>query len=154
MRVAILILLCILGFTTSGSIGAQPDDKADVENELQKFQGTWAFVFKEESGAPYSADALKKWTCTYEGNRYTIKDGDKVIDVATIKLDPSKSPKTYAVVEAAGAAKGKVRGFGIYEISGDTLKECWAEAGKQPPTEFKTAVGSGTTLVILKRVKK
>jgi len=150
MRIAPMALLCTLGLT---ALGSRAVDSAGVEKELKKFQGTWTFVSLEEGGKVAPPAALKGNTVTFEGDKYTIKNGDAVVQVATLKLDPSKSPKTFDVTATVGPQE-VVISLGIYEISRDTLKQCYVEAGKKRPTEFKTAVGSQTTLVVLKRMKK
>ena len=153
MRIALVTLLCTLVLTASGGTGARADDKADVEKELKKFQGAWTVQSVEAGGKELPIDVFKGMTVTFEGDKYTVKIGDKVIQTATQKLDPSKSPKTLDVTVAEGPNKGAVL-LGIYEISGDTLKVCFDPEGKKRPTEFKTAAGSQTTLAVYKRVKK
>ena len=152
MRIALVTLLCTLGLTASGGTGARADDKADVEKELKKFEGTWTFESIESGGKAVPAADLKGIRVTFEGDKYTVKKGDEVIQAATQKLDPSRSPKTLDVTVAEGPNKGTVI-LGIYEISGDTLKVCFDPEGKRRPTEFKSASGS-QTLVVHKRVKK
>jgi uncharacterized protein (TIGR03067 family) len=90
---------------------------------------------------------------TFEGDKYTVKKGDEVIQVGKQKLDPSKSPKASDVTVVEGPNKGAVM-LGIYEISGDTLKVCFDPEGKKRPTEFKSASGSETFVVVHKRVTK
>ena len=153
MRIALVTLLCTLVLTASGGIGARVDDKADVEKELKKFQGTWTFESVEAGGKEVPADLFKGMTVTFEGDRYTVKKGDEVIQVGTQKLDPSKSPKTIDVTMIEGPNKGAVM-LGIYEIDGDTLKVCFDPQGKKRPTEFKTAPGSENFVNIHKRVKR
>jgi len=149
MRIALVTLLCTVALA---AIGARADDKADVENELKKFQGTWTFESVETGGKEVPAAAFKGITVTFEGDRYTVKKGDDIIQVATQKLDPSKSPKTLDVTVAEGPHKGAVM-LGIYEISADTLKVCFDPEGKGRPTQFKSASGS-QTLVVHKRMQK
>jgi uncharacterized protein (TIGR03067 family) len=151
MRIALVTLLCVLGLTASGGTGARADDKADLEKELKRFQGTWTFESVEAGGKEVPAAEFKGITITFEGDKYTVKKGDAVIQAATQKLDPSKSPKTLDVTVAEGANKGTVI-LGIYEISGDTLKVCFDPEGRKRPTQFKSASGS-ETLVVHKRVK-
>jgi uncharacterized protein (TIGR03067 family) len=151
MRIALVALLCTLVLTSDGT-GARADDKADVEKELKKFQGAWTFESVEAGGKEVPIAEFKGITVTFEGDKYTVKKGDEVIQVATQKLDPSKSPKTLDVTVVEGPHKGAVM-LGIYEISGDTLKVCFDPEGKKRPTEFKSASGS-QTLVVHKRVKK
>src|SRR5438105_5280467 len=152
MRIALVTLLCTLGLTASGGTGARTDDKADVEKELKKFQGTWTFESVEAGGKEVPAAEFTGIRVTFEGNKYTVKKGDEVIQAATHKLDPSKSPKTLDVTVAEGPNNGAVM-LGIYEISGDTLKVCFDPEGKKRATQFKGAPGS-QTLVVHKRVKK
>jgi uncharacterized protein (TIGR03067 family) len=128
------------------------DDKADVEKELKKFQGTWTFESVEAGGKEVPAAEFEGVTVTFVGDKYTVKKGDEVVQAATQKLDPSKSPKTLDVTVADGPNKGAVM-LGIYEISGDTLKVCFDPEGKKRPTQLKTTSGS-ETLVVHKRVKK
>ena len=152
-RISLAALFCAVGFAASGGSGARADDKADVEKELKKFQGTWTVESVEAGGKEVPIDLFKGMTVIFEGDKYTVKMGDKVIQTATQKLDPSKSPKTLDGTVTEGPNKGTVI-LGIYEISGDTLKVCFDPEGKKRPTEFKTAAGSQTTLVVYKRVKK
>jgi len=152
MRIILLTLLYTFVLTAYGGTGARADDKTDVEKELKKFQGTWTFESVEAGGKQLPASAFKGMTVTFEGHKYTVKQGDEVIQVATQKLDPSESPKILDVTVTEGLNKGAVI-LGIYEISGDTLKVCFDPEGKRRPTEFKSGSGS-QTLVVHKRVKK
>jgi uncharacterized protein (TIGR03067 family) len=153
MRITLVTLLCTFVLTASAGPGARPDDKADVVKELKKFQGTWTFESVEAGGKEEPAAAFKGMTITFEGDRYTVKNGDEVIQVGTQKLDPSRSPKTIDVTVAEGLNKGAVM-LGIYEVSGDTLKVCFDAEGKKRPTEFKSAPGSQTFVNVHKRVKR
>jgi uncharacterized protein (TIGR03067 family) len=153
MRIALVTLLCTFVFTASGGTGARADDKAEIEKELKKFQGTWTVESVEAGGKELPIDVFKRMTVTFEGDKYTVKIGDEVIQTATQKLNPSKSPKTLDGTVAEGPNKGMVI-LGIYEISGDTLKVCFDPEGKKRPMEFKTASGSQTTLAVYKRMKK
>jgi uncharacterized protein (TIGR03067 family) len=152
MRIALGTLLCALVLTASGGTGARAGDKAEVEKELKKFQGTWTFESVAAGGKEIPAAEFKGVTVSFEGDKYTVKKGDEVIQAATLKLDPSKSPKTFDVTVAEGPNKGAVI-LGIYEISGDTLKVCFDPEGKKRPTEFKGEPGS-QIVVVHKRVKK
>jgi uncharacterized protein (TIGR03067 family) len=152
MRIALATLLCTLVLTASGGTGARAGDKAGIEQELKKFQGTWTFESVAAGGKEIPASEFKGMTVTFEGDKFTVKKGDEVIQVAIQKLDPSRSPKTLDVTVTDGLNKGAVM-LGIYEISGDTLKVCFDPEGKKRPTEFKGASGS-QTLVVHKRIQK
>jgi uncharacterized protein (TIGR03067 family) len=152
MRIALVTFLCALGVIASGGSGSRADDKADVQKELKKFQGAWTFELVVAGGKEIPAAEFKGMTVTFEGDKYTVKKGDEVIQSATQKLDPSKSPKAFDATVAEGPNKGAVL-LCIYEISGDTLKVCFDPEAKKRPTQFKSESGS-QTLVVHKRVKK
>lgn len=152
MRIALATLLCILTLTASAKPGVWADDKSDVEKELKKFQGAWTFESVEAGGKKLPADSFKGMTVTFKGDKYSVKLGDMVVEAATLKLDPSKSPKTFDSMVTDGPNKGKVY-LAIYEFSGDSLNVCFDEETKKRPTEFRGESGS-QTLVVHKRVKK
>jgi uncharacterized protein (TIGR03067 family) len=150
MRISLVALFCIVGFAASGTLA---DDKADLEKEVRKFQGTWTIESSKTGGKDLPADQLKGFIVIFEGDKHTLKNGDKVIQVGTQKLDPSKSPKTIDVTMTEGPNKGKVM-LGIFEFNGNTLKVCFDPQGKKRPTEFKSARGSANFVNVHKRVKK
>ena len=152
MRTLHVTLLYVLFITASVGTGAGADEKTDVEKELKKFQGAWTFKSIQAGGKDEPPAEFKRITVTFEGDKYTVRQGNEVIQVAKHKLDPSKSPKTVDVTVVEGENKGTVL-CGIYEISGDTLKVCFDPKGKKRPTEFKTAPGTETTLFVYKRAK-
>ncbi len=146
MRITFVSLSLVLGLFTS-SIMAD-----DVEKDIKKLEGTWSFDSVEAAGNKMPAEQFKTMSVTMEGTKYSVKLNDMVVEAATQKIDPSKSPKTMDVTVTEGPNKGKVY-LAIYEISGDTLKVCFDPEGKKRPTEFKGDVGS-QTVVVHKRVKK
>jgi uncharacterized protein (TIGR03067 family) len=153
MRISLAALVCAIGLVASGGTGARADDKADVEKELKKFQGTWTVERVEADGKEVPIDLFKGMTVTFEGEKYTVKIEDMVIQTATMKLDPSKSPKTFDSTVNTGTGKGTVI-LSIYEISEDKFKACFDPEGKKRPTEFKTMAGSPVTFAVYKRAKK
>jgi uncharacterized protein (TIGR03067 family) len=152
MRISFAALCCAVGFAASGGPGTLADDKADLEKEVRKFQGTWTFESSEAGGRELPTVELKLLLLTFEGDKHTVKKGDEVVQVGIQKLDPSKSPKTIDVTMTEGPSKGTVM-LGIYELDGDTLKVCFDPRGKKRPTEFKSAPGSENFVNIHKRVR-
>ena len=153
MRISLAALFCAVGFAASAGSDILAGDKADLEKEIGKFQGTWTFESSEAGGKALPAGELKGLILTFEGDKHTVKKGDEVIQVGTQKLDSSKSPKTIDVTMTERVNKGAVM-LGIYEIDGDTLKVCFDPQGKKRPTEFKSAPGSANFVNVHKRVKK
>ena len=153
MRIAFVTFFGALVFLGTGGPGARADDKPDVAKELKKFRGDWTFESVESGGKKFPAEPFEGRTVSFDGDKYSVKRGDKVEEAATLKLDPSESPKAFDVAVTGGPNKGAVM-LGIYEFDGDTLKVCFVPKGKKRPTEFKTTDGSPAILVVHKRVKK
>jgi uncharacterized protein (TIGR03067 family) len=120
---------------------------------MKKFQGTWTIESSVTGGVEVPRELLKGLIVVYEGDKHTVKAGDKAIQVGTQKIDPSKSPKTIDVTMAEGPQKGAVM-LGIYEFDGDTMKACFDPTGKNRPTEFKSPAGSQNFVNVHKRVKE
>jgi uncharacterized protein (TIGR03067 family) len=151
MKSRIAVALCVLGVVLGRPAAA--DDKADPgAAELKKVQGTWTFESQEVGGQKVPADQLKAMTITFEGDKFTVKGGDQVMQAGTQKLDPAKKAVDAKVTEGVSAGTTML---GIYELDGDTLKVCFDSSGKKRPAEYKTTEGNTDTFVaVLKRVKK
>jgi uncharacterized protein (TIGR03067 family) len=153
MRISLVAVFCAVWFAACGVSGILADDKADLENEVKKFQGTWTIESSVTGGKEIPTDELKGLVVIFEDAKHTVKKGDEVIQVGTQKIDPSKSPKTIDVTMTEGPNKGKVM-LGIYEFNADTLKVCFDSQGKNRPKEFKSAPDSEIFVNVHKRVKK
>ncbi|HET6572252.1 MAG TPA: TIGR03067 domain-containing protein [Fimbriiglobus sp.] len=105
-----------------------------------KPSGTWTFVKHDVDGKPTPDDELKAMTITFEADKFVIKKGDEVMEAGTQKMDPSKKPAEVDVTITEGERKGQTQ-LGIYEMTGDTLKYCFAMEGKVRPKEFKSGSG-------------
>jgi uncharacterized protein (TIGR03067 family) len=152
-RICLAALFCAIVFGVSGGSRILADDKADLAKETKKFQGSWTIESSVAGGQEIPRNQLKEFLVIYEGDKHTVKVGDKVIQVGTQKIDPSKSPKTIDVTMSEGPNKGAVM-LGIYEFDGETLKVCFDPQGKKRPTEFKSEAGSQNFVNVHKRVKK
>ena len=122
---------------------------ADAKDELKKFDGTWKVVRAEKEGKVLPDDKAKAIQVTIKDGKITIKDGNDV-DVATLKIDPSKSPAT---IDFIPADDDKLRAPGIYAFEGETLKICWSSVRSERPKEFASKMETETNLFILMREK-
>jgi uncharacterized protein (TIGR03067 family) len=134
-------------------LSADAQEKGDVaRKDLERFQGTWNFVSMEQDGKQMPKTD-QPHTVTFQGDKFTVKIGDMIVQAGTNKLDADKKPKTVDATVTEGESKGNTM-LGIYEIEGDTIKACFDPQGKKRPTEFKTTAGSGHFLVLIKRAEK
>ena len=134
-------------------LGSAAGQDGGAKKEQERFQGTWRLVkFDLAEGRSLPEEVLAKSRFTFQGDRLTVTEDGKVVDEATIKLDPTRTPKAIDVTAGRGPNKGKVSP-GIYAFEGDSLKICSAAPGQKRPTEFKTDRASRTALLVLRRAK-
>jgi len=124
------------------------DDKKD--NSRKAFEGTWTIVDRKKGGDK-DKERLTAPTVVFEGDRYKIKAGDKVVEEGTFKVDGSKSPKHIEVAATEGMDKGK-KWHGIYEIQGDTMRAVVGPTDKERPTKYDNPA-EGVRVFTLKRAK-
>ena len=122
------------------------------DNETGKLEGSWLPVEAELSGQKFPDEVLKTMKLILERDTYTVYAGEQ-IDRGTIQLASTAEPKAMDITGTEGPNKGKTF-LAIYELAGDTLRICYDLAGKQRPTEFKTAKGSQQFLVRYEREKE
>jgi uncharacterized protein (TIGR03067 family) len=128
------------------------DSDADTNTkDLEKMQGDWAVVSVIRDGVKDEDDNAQSLFRTVKGNQYTVFLFDKAIGNGTFKIDATKKPKTIDSFPASLEGKALL---GIYEMEGDTMKTCYAAAGKERPTEFSSKKGSEHTLMVWESEKK
>lgn len=137
-----IALVAVLLIPAARLAAEEAGDKA-----LKEIEGDWKVEKMTAGGQELPADAVAKTT-------FTIKDGaisssDNPADKAKLTVDPSKKP---AHVDLTDKSNKMVPG--IYEVSGDTLKLCFADnAGATRPTEFASPKDSKVVLMVLKKAK-
>lgn len=144
-----LMLGCALAlFTAAG----RADDEA-AKKDLKALQGTWKVVAAEQDGDPL--DRIIGGVMVVSENNFHIKTKAGTELKGDLILNPAKSPKHWDYIHQEGPLKDK-KWEGIYELKGDTLKICYAEADseKERPAEFKTRKDSKLLYLELAREKK
>jgi uncharacterized protein (TIGR03067 family) len=132
------------------SPAARPaDDKADeaVKKFKESLQGKWQMSVRVQDGTTSDVDLVKKRSVTFDGDKYILKDEDKVLAEVTYKVDPSKKPAWFDLTPAEGTPFK-----GIIKVDGDALTFCISSEDR--PDDFKSESGSGRILAEFKRVKK
>ena len=150
--VAVLAVVSLFAAVLSQSAAGDAKEEA-VAKDLLAFKGTWRMNSKEVDGKKFSEEEIKDVIATNDGSgNISVRRGDKEINEGTVKLDPTKSPKTIDVTFTEGERKGQMV-LGIYEIEGDAFRVCVARPGDERPAEFSAKAGSGRTLIVYKRQK-
>ncbi len=133
------------------SAGEAKDEAS--KKELAKLQGTW--LLESQFFAGKENPPLDSTFMTIEGNRFTMKSETdfKVIESGTFKIDVTQTPAIFDFEITSGSDKGKLMP-GIYQLDGDTLKQCVDAAGKKRPSKFASVAGSTHALAVAKRVSR
>jgi uncharacterized protein (TIGR03067 family) len=128
-------------------------EKDDSKSELKKLAGTWSAVSEVANGDAKDKDEIKKQKLiiTADGKWDLQMDG-KTVYKGSMKIDPTKKPKSIDFVVGGGTADGTVA-KGIYEFKGDDLKTCWT-LGDERPKKFESTGDNACTYTIYKRAKK
>jgi uncharacterized protein (TIGR03067 family) len=129
----------------------------DAQKELDKFQGTWRMLAWVSSGKDLKV-VPDKMTVTFKADKMTMEidlPGRPKLKVEwTLKLDPSKNPKTLDATIVRGKVKGDVF-RGIYKFENNELRICLPKVPmKDRPSEFKAPDDSQLTLLYLEKRKK
>lgn len=150
---AMVFAVLFVGFGLS--VAASDAKEEAVVKDLTALKGTWTVVSATRDGNKLTDEQIKNVRFTIgENGTALVKNGEQILFEGTIKIDPTKTPKTEDATQTSeGENKGKTT-LSIYEIEGDTLKICSAEPGKDRPAEFSSKSGSGHFLRVFKREKK
>jgi uncharacterized protein (TIGR03067 family) len=132
-------------------IAAAPSPGGSAGKEVEALQGVWVMRAMEVDGAkiegPQGGDAVRLFL---DGNKYTSKMGQTVIEEGTVRLDPGKRPAWIDLAPATGVTKGQVL-RGIYLLRGDSLVLCLATPPAERPTEFAARQGDNRIVILFKR---
>lgn len=118
-----------------------------AKNDLDALQGNWRPVELIGNGDPAGAELLSTIKLSIKGKDYIVKTNDND-DGGSFEIFESQQPKRMDVTTRNGDSVPA-----IYELSGDTLRVCYAINDAARPTEFKSAAGSSHILATYKRVQ-
>jgi uncharacterized protein (TIGR03067 family) len=141
----------VVGFASA--LIAADSPKGEPKKDLGQIQGSWVVESGESGGTAIANEQLKATRFVIKGDKYiyTIPD---YREEGTLKLEQSKKPKAIDVKIVEGRDQGEMQ-LGIYELSKDTLKLCFAPPGKdnKRPKNLSTNADNDQLLLVLKREK-
>jgi len=126
--------------------------RGDEKGDLKKLEGTWLPSAAEFGGQKWPDEQTKAIKLVIADAKYTVTVSGQD-DKGTLKLEPSAKPAAMDIVGTDGPNKGRTIPA-IYELSGDTLKICYALEGKERPGTFESKSGTRLFLVTYKRDKR
>jgi uncharacterized protein (TIGR03067 family) len=120
----------------------------ETPKDPPKLEGDW--IVESIEGPKEAGPA--RITMRFTESKILILEGEKPTpDEAGYTADLKKKPATIDIRPEKGQKDKMVQG--IIEITGDTMKLCFARDAKERPTEFKGDAANGIMMITLKRVK-
>jgi uncharacterized protein (TIGR03067 family) len=129
-------------------------DGKGAKAELKKFEGAWQLSSEVMDGKEQPVDYVKRIRWIFDDmGHWKVEDDGKAIFTGDMKVFPDRNPKAAdSTLTGEGDQKGKIV-RAIYELEGDTLKQCWVIEGERPRA-FDPKPGPGVNYSVYKRVKK
>jgi uncharacterized protein (TIGR03067 family) len=150
--VRLLSVLSVVVAVCAPVAWGQGDAKEAVAKEWKALEGTWEIVSIELQGKKAGLPEERKERLTFRDGTFASTQGQEVRDKGTLKLDPTKQPKTMDMMSGGEGNKGK-KALAIYELKGHDLRVCISPPGQPRPTAFTTEAGSANYITTLRRVK-
>ena len=138
-----------LGLLSLLSLTLVAAPEPENEKEQAQFAGTWVLETIVTDGETLPDQVAKAFKMTFKGDTYVIQLGQQKVE-GTFRLDPAKMPKTIDIIPDNGPDRGKTQP-GIYEFTGEKLRICAAQPGKDRPTDFETKGKTGYTMMVLRK---
>jgi uncharacterized protein (TIGR03067 family) len=136
---------------TAAGIGwpaARGGDEDAIKAELQKVAGTWRLTSIEKDGQKTPDEEVKRHKLVIAGDKYTLRRADKAVEEGTVRIDPTRTPRTIDIFPTE--PEGKVQ-LGIYEWDGESrIRICFTHPGSDQtrPREFSTTKGTGHVMEV------
>ena len=154
-RCACLLLAGVLVVARSAPPAAADDVRERaIRADREMMAGEWRVVSVVRDGRRMDrAGMIVTVVNGVDGQWHLLSEGLKIAEGFN-GIDPTTTPKTLDLVGVQAAVEG-LRGrqyLGIYEVTANTRRMCFAPAGRPRPDAFTAEQGSGRILVTLERV--
>ncbi len=120
---------------------------AAAKNDLDALQGEWQPIEMVGNGEAAAPGLLSNLKLAVKGKKYFVQAGDNE-DSGSFEILAPHQPGQMDVTTQKGEFVPA-----IYELSGDTLRVCYAINNAPRPTEFKSTAGSDHILAVYQRIQ-
>jgi uncharacterized protein (TIGR03067 family) len=110
-----------------------------------RLQGTWRMVSGAADGYPLASEYVEQMRRVFAGSDVTVTMGGQLFFRATVVLGRTDSIGTIDYHMTGGPTAGAIQ-LGIFTVSGDTARFCFAGVNAPRPSAFATTPGDGRTL--------
>ncbi|MEM8667061.1 MAG: TIGR03067 domain-containing protein [Planctomycetota bacterium] len=123
------------------------DDDA-VTKDRKRIAGAWTIAKLVVNGNETKAENLQSLMVVNQPDgKWSLMSDKKVVAKGTSTIDPSKRPKAIDFKIVGGDQDGE-EFLGIYELSEERRKMCFAPTGEDRPSKFEAPEGTGIILVV------
>ncbi len=141
----LLLTLAIWPPTTQQSDNPATDD-------LARLSGTWEVISGEEAGQELDPARLDRQRLVFNGRKYKVLVGERVVEEGTCQLDPTRSPRQIDLNIQVGDEAGKSQ-LGLYRLGPQMLTLSFNRAGDVArPKQFETEADTTQFTLRLKRL--
>jgi uncharacterized protein (TIGR03067 family) len=126
----------------------------DMDQELQKFNGTWKVLSMKINGNTIEdKKPVDARVVIQQGKFKSIASTFGMVSEGMLTIDPKKEPKELTFAYTSGTTAGKKQ-LGIYKFDANKLTICFSPTGNpQRPTAFASPMDSDLILVEWEKVK-
>lgn len=148
LRCCVLLVLANHASAVDSDTESSMPDSTIQPTDHQRILGRWRVksMGLRGRGVPVGLQQLE---IEFKQDKVRFFEGGKH-EIATLKLDPTKSPAHIDLEDTTGRQKIA----GVYEISGDRLRMVWAQTGNKRPTTLKPDKDVDLIVFVLERIKK
>ena len=133
------------------AVGADEAKDIAAKRDVAFLEGQWVMIAGQRDGQVLPRFLLRGATRTAVGNESTVIIGGRLYMRSSYTLDPTKNPKQIDYDVSAGQLAGQKQ-QGIYEITGNTVRFCFAAPGSPRPTDFSAPAGSGRSYSAFQKI--
>jgi len=132
-------------------VAANPGTKDDdlQAADLDQLQGEWQLESATRDGKEMPPEMRKLFKCVIQGDKFAIIRDGKSVEEGTLTLHATTKPKSIDFALSEGK-----QALGVYDVSRNTYKQCYAPPGKKRPSDFSAKEGSGASFSVWKRINK
>jgi uncharacterized protein (TIGR03067 family) len=118
---------------------------ASARSDLEQAQGDWVPAEVIDNGEKMPADNLASTKLRISGNEFTLRHSEGVYQ-GRFDIKQNSNPRRMDVTLDDGTEVSA-----IYDVTGETMKVCYAQPGSSRPLAFRSNAGSEHVMVTYKR---
>lgn len=147
---AVLLSAGVLALAGRHLAAEAPAENPQVEDELDRLQGSWSLVEATRDGQRMPAQMVARTKLVIAGRQLQFPHDPNL--EGEITIHPERRPRGIDSKAVRGPEAGTTF-LGIYDLKGSQLRVCFARPGDPRPKVFSAPRGSGRQLKVWRRME-